>query len=89
MTPHDHRRLVPGCFRCELGRDEAIDALDDDAIHVRNPGSASRTICDQDVAALNVVSFLDWQEVDWGAGCWGCLTEARDMMASSREKPTP
>jgi hypothetical protein len=27
MTPHDHRQFVPGCFRCELGRDEALAAL--------------------------------------------------------------
>lgn len=26
MTPHDHRTFVPGCYRCELGRDEAHDA---------------------------------------------------------------
>lgn len=26
MTPHDHRTLVPGCFRCELGQDESKDA---------------------------------------------------------------
>ena len=29
MTPHDHTTLVPGCYRCELGRDEALDALGD------------------------------------------------------------
>jgi hypothetical protein len=22
MTPHDHTAFVPGCYRCELGRDE-------------------------------------------------------------------
>lgn len=22
MTPHDHTTHVPGCYRCELGRDE-------------------------------------------------------------------
>lgn len=22
MTAHDHRTIVPGCFRCELGQDE-------------------------------------------------------------------
>ncbi|PTL55738.1 hypothetical protein [Paraconexibacter algicola] len=27
MTAHDHRTFVPGCYRCELGRDEAMDAL--------------------------------------------------------------
>lgn len=23
MTPHDHTTIVPGCYRCELGQDEA------------------------------------------------------------------
>lgn len=22
MTQHDHREFVPGCYRCDLGRDE-------------------------------------------------------------------
>jgi hypothetical protein len=26
VTPHDHDRFVPGCYRCELGRDEAMAA---------------------------------------------------------------
>lgn len=26
MTPHEHRTFVEGCYRCELGRDEARDA---------------------------------------------------------------
>lgn len=26
MTAHDHTTYVPGCFRCELSRDEAQDA---------------------------------------------------------------
>jgi len=25
MTPHDHTKFVPGCFRCELSRDEVED----------------------------------------------------------------
>lgn len=25
-TPHDHRTIVPGCFRCDLSRDEMKDA---------------------------------------------------------------
>lgn len=25
-VPHDHREYVPGCFRCDLSRDEAEDA---------------------------------------------------------------
>jgi hypothetical protein len=29
VTPHDHREIVPGCYRCELGRDEANDQLPD------------------------------------------------------------
>lgn len=29
MTPHNHREYVPGCYRCELGRDEARDAETD------------------------------------------------------------
>jgi hypothetical protein len=29
MTAHDHREIVPGCYRCELGRDEARDAIED------------------------------------------------------------
>jgi hypothetical protein len=24
MTTHDHTSYVPGCYRCELGRDEAF-----------------------------------------------------------------
>lgn len=24
MTPHDHSTFVPGCFRCELSRDEVL-----------------------------------------------------------------
>ena len=27
MTPHDHTTIVAGCYRCELGRDEAASAL--------------------------------------------------------------
>jgi hypothetical protein len=27
MTPHDHTTRVPGCYRCELGQDEAMTAL--------------------------------------------------------------
>jgi hypothetical protein len=26
MTPHDHHQFVPGCYRCELSRDEGRDA---------------------------------------------------------------
>jgi hypothetical protein len=34
MTPHNHSGFVPGCYRCELSRDEARrqeleDAADD------------------------------------------------------------
>lgn len=25
MTPHDHRKFVPGCYRCEMGKDEMTD----------------------------------------------------------------
>lgn len=27
FVPHDHDYYVPGCFRCELSRDEAIMQL--------------------------------------------------------------
>lgn len=27
MTPHDHATFVPGCYRCELGRDEVMSGL--------------------------------------------------------------
>ena len=30
MSRHDHQTYVPGCFRCELGRDEAERAADRD-----------------------------------------------------------
>jgi ribosomal protein L37E len=30
VTPHDHRTLVEGCYRCELGRDEARAAEQED-----------------------------------------------------------
>lgn len=30
MTAHDHTTYVPGCYRCELGRDEARDAERDE-----------------------------------------------------------
>ena len=30
MTAHLHPQHVPGCFRCELSRDEAFDALADE-----------------------------------------------------------
>lgn len=26
MTQHNHTTIVPGCYRCELGQDEAADA---------------------------------------------------------------
>lgn len=26
MTQHDHREYVEGCYRCELSRDEELDA---------------------------------------------------------------
>lgn len=35
MTPHDHRVFVPGCFRCELGRDEYEGALVDEVEELR------------------------------------------------------
>jgi hypothetical protein len=28
-VPHTHSVYVPGCFRCDLGRDEAIRAMED------------------------------------------------------------
>lgn len=27
MTPHNHSKFVPGCYRCELSRDEATADL--------------------------------------------------------------
>jgi hypothetical protein len=33
LTPHDHRTHVEGCFRCELGRNEATDGLTDSIHH--------------------------------------------------------
>lgn len=30
MTPHDHTTRVPGCYRCELGLDEAMDAANEE-----------------------------------------------------------
>ena len=30
MSRHDHQTYVPGCFRCELARDEAERAADRD-----------------------------------------------------------
>lgn len=27
MTQHDHSEYMPGCYRCELGRDEAMHAV--------------------------------------------------------------
>lgn len=38
MTPHDHRTLVPGCYRCELGRDEVRDAEAAELAESRWPG---------------------------------------------------
>lgn len=35
MTAHDHRVYVPGCHRCELGRDEYEDALVDEVEELR------------------------------------------------------
>lgn len=35
MTPHDHREFVSGCYRCELGRDEARDAAVDAFVGVK------------------------------------------------------
>lgn len=29
MTAHDHRTIIPGCYRCELGRDEAMATPDE------------------------------------------------------------
>lgn len=29
MSAHDHTSIVPGCYRCELGQDEARDARAD------------------------------------------------------------
>ena len=28
MTAHDHRTVVPGCYRCELNADEMDPAFD-------------------------------------------------------------
>lgn len=30
MTSHDHREHVDGCYRCDLGKDEAIAAAGDE-----------------------------------------------------------
>jgi hypothetical protein len=30
VTPHDHQQYVEGCYRCELGRDEAESAVEDE-----------------------------------------------------------
>ena len=29
MSAHDHREYVPGCYRCELSRDEAVETAED------------------------------------------------------------
>jgi len=28
MSRHTHREIVPGCFRCDIGKDETDAALD-------------------------------------------------------------
>jgi hypothetical protein len=61
----------------------------DDAIHLRDPRSATRTVCDQDISSLNVVAFDRRDVVDWAAGCWGCLTEARDLAAEGENHGGP
>jgi hypothetical protein len=33
MTPHDHATFVPGCFRCELSRDEVVGVSDTGGMH--------------------------------------------------------
>ncbi len=27
MTDHDHKQVVPGCYRCDLGRDEERESM--------------------------------------------------------------
>lgn len=37
MTAHNHRTIVPGCYRCDLGRDEARDAMAEELAESRWP----------------------------------------------------
>jgi hypothetical protein len=51
-------------------------ARDEDAVHVLAPGDREHTLCGLTLDGHNAVRFLDWFRVDWGAGCWSCLTRA-------------
>lgn len=42
MTPHTHRVYVDGCYRCELNKDEAADALADEKFESPHGGAFSR-----------------------------------------------
>jgi hypothetical protein len=53
VTPHDHRTFVPGCYRCELSRDEAADPLADP---VEVPSTCGT--CDVEVLPADVLAAL-------------------------------
>jgi hypothetical protein len=75
MTPHNHRRFVPGCFRCELGRDEARDAAMDSfenflqAVRETNPGAqVCLVVLDGEITPpLDVTGFIAGLRLD---GTW-------------------
>ena len=48
MTAHNHRTIVPGCYRCELGQDEARVPE-----HVCDGGVFDRVVCAEPCGAMH------------------------------------
>jgi len=47
VSEHRHSTYVPGCYRCDLSKDEARDALSDEVFDLTTALDAIRAVADE------------------------------------------
>lgn len=57
-APHDHRTIVPGCFRCELGHDEVLSALTMERDEYREALERIRVCCANGATPEHKIEFI-------------------------------
>ena len=62
MTDHDHKQVVPGCYRCDLGKDEERESMLDELDAAR--AEIERLREDSNATAMDLVDERDDARAD-------------------------
>jgi hypothetical protein len=62
MSDHDHKQVVPGCYRCDLGRDEERESM----------------LAEIDTLRADLREAMELLRAHWHPPTWLSLGEAAD-----------